>query len=572
MTSTVPAPARGATAAPAVPATPADAEWLTCGGCRVLLYRKRFDRLLGVCPECGWHSRLTVDERLRSLLDPDSVRPVTPAESVHDPLNFTDLVDYPGRLSRARESTGLADAVRVVRGRIQGHPVVVAVMDFRFLGGSLGVAAGEAVTAAAEAALADSCALLIVTASGGARMQEGALALMQMAKTGNALRALDEAGLLTITLVTDPTYGGVAASFATLTDVIIAEPGARMGFAGPRVIAQTIRQELPPGFQTAEFLLERGLVDGVRARGELPWVLGQLLAAAAPAPADWGGAAVDPVLRDPAALVRRPPAEVVRLARHLDRPTLTDHLTEWLDGFVELRGARDGAGDCRAVVGGLGVLDGLPVLVIGHQKGHRTEELVRHSFGMPSPAGYRKAARLMRLAAKLRVPIVTLVDTAGAHPGLAAEEQGQAVAIAESIALMGSLPVPVVTVITGEGGSGGALALAVADRVLLTENGTYSVISPEGCAAILWRSPERAADAAAALGVDAGSLLRLGVVDGVVPEPPGGAHLDPARASRLVRDAVVVALRELRTSDGPTLVARRRARFRRFGLTNDRRP
>jgi acyl-CoA carboxylase subunit beta len=540
-------------------------DWLACRRCRTLVYRKRFTRLHGVCPGCGWHGALTAAQRIDQLLDVGSAKPVDAPPTVHDPLAFVDQIPYAQRLRHSRDHTGLDDAVRVVRGAMRGHPLVVAAMDFRFLGGSLGTAAGEAITAAAETALAHELPLLLVTASGGARMQEGTLSLMQMAKTSNALSELDEAGLLTATLVTDPTFGGVAASFATLSDVIVAEPGARMGFAGRRVIEQTIRQRLPEGFQTAEFLLQHGLVDDVRPRAELVHTLSVLLEATAPARPDWGAGERDPVLRDPDLLPDRPVEQIVRLARHSDRPTTLDHLVHWVDGFVELHGDRAGA-DCPAIVGGVATMDGAPMVVIGHAKGHSTAELVRRNFGMPTPAGYRKALRLMRLAAKLRVPLVTLVDTPGAYPGLAAEEQGQAHVIAECLRTMGGLPVPVVSVITGEGGSGGALALAVADRVLICQNATYSVISPEGCAAILWKAPEAATTAAAALRVDARSLLRLGVVDGVIPEPDGGAHNDPAAASALVRGAVVSALRELRGVAGPALVRSRRARFRRFGV------
>ncbi|MBP2327259.1 acetyl-CoA carboxylase carboxyl transferase subunit beta [Kibdelosporangium banguiense] len=539
-------------------------DWLSCPKCSILIYRRRYDRLAMVCPECGAHGRLTASERLSQLLDPGSGKAIDPAPSVRDPLGFADLVRYTERLDKAVARTGLTDAVRVVRGTIQGRPVVVAAMDFQFLGGSMGCAEGEAITTAAEAALSDQVPLLLVTASGGARMQEGVLSLMQMAKTSNAMAALDDAGLLTITLVTDPTYGGVAASYATLSDVVIAEPGARMGFAGPRVIEQTIRRRLPEGFQTAEFLLGHGLVDSVRQRRELPHVLGVLLGAGTPPGADWGAGVPDRVVRSPGKVVPQPVERIVGLARHRDRPTTMDHIATWVSGFVELHGDRSG-GESLALVGGLADLDGLPVMVIGHQKGHTTEELVHRDFGMPSPAGYRKAARLLQLAAKLRIPVVTLVDTPGAHPGLEAEQQGQAHAIAECLRVMGGLPVPVISVITGEGGSGGALALAVADRVLLCENATYSVISPEGCAAILWRDQHATHAAAAALNLDGRSLLSLGVVDGLVPEPDGGAHVNPVLASEWVRDAVVCALRELRGQDAVRLVAARRQRFRRFG-------
>ena len=235
------------------------------------------------------------------------------------------------------------------------------------------------------------------------------------------------------------------------------------------------------------------------------------------------------------------------------------------DGFLELRGDRISA-DCPAIVGGLAVVDGFSVMLIGHQKGHTTRELAARNFGMSGPDGYRKAARLMRLAAKLGLAVVTLVDTPGAHPGQAAEEGGQASAIAENLRLMASLPVPVVAVITGEGGSGGALALGVADRVFAFSNAVYSVISPEGCAAILWKSAAAAPTAAVRLGMDARSLLGLGVVDGVIEEPAGGAHLDPVATSERLRQAVSYALAELIDQDPDLRRRERRRRLRNYGL------
>ncbi|WP_298181169.1 acetyl-CoA carboxylase, carboxyltransferase subunit beta [Saccharomonospora sp.] len=545
---------------------PEEEPWLRCPGCGGLLYRKRFVRLHRVCPDCGNHARLTARQRIEQLLDPDSAHEVPLPPTAVDPLRFTDSRPYPRRLAEARSSTGEDDAVVVVTGRIGGHPLVVAVMDFGFLGGSLGVAAGEAVTCAAELALRDSLPLLLVTASGGARMQEGVLSLMQMAKTAQAMAALDEAGLLTITLVTDPTYGGVAASFATLSDVLLAEPGARLGFAGPRVIKQTINQELPEGFQTAEFLRDRGLIDGVHPRAELRQVLTRLLDVTRPdahlsADAECGRRLL---VREPARLGKRSAWETVRLARAPERLTTLEHIRLWTSGFVELLGSRCGS-DSPALVGGVGLLSGQPVLLLGHQKGHDTHELVQRDFGMVTADGYRKVLRLLRLARKLRLPVVSLIDTPGAHPGLESEETGQAGAIAACIAELGALPVPVVSVITGEGGSGGALALAVSDRVLLSEHAVYSVISAEGCAAILWKTAEAAPKAAEALQLDAPSLLRHGIVDAVVPEPGDGAHTDPMEASTRLRDAVLTTLSELLPLPGPRLVRDRRARYRAYG-------
>ncbi|GAA2879395.1 hypothetical protein Acy02nite_77860 [Actinoplanes cyaneus] len=544
------------------------ADWVMCRGCRTLVYGKRFARDLGVCPECGRHAPVSAQERLRQLSDGGEFERLDFVARSEDPLGFVDTRPYPSRLASARARTGMEEAVLCARITIEGLPVIAAVMDFRFMGGSLGSAVGELITLAAETALAERTPLLIVSSSGGARMQEGALSLMQMAKTSAALAQLDEAGILTLSLIADPTFGGVAASFATLADVIVAEPGARLGFAGRRVIEQTIRQQLPPEFQTAEFLLERGFIDLIVARRRLRPELARLLRVGS-RPAGGRSGSGDPapdapVIRDPRDLPEADPWAQVARARKLDRPTTLDYASMICADFQELRGDRVG-GECAAVVGGTAWLDGRAVMLIGQQKGHTPAELMRRNFGMPSPAGYRKAARLMRLADKLGIPVVTLVDTPGAYPGADAEEQGQAVAIAESLRLMASLRVPVVSVVIGEGGSGGALGLALANRVLMFADSVYSVISPEGCAAIIWDDPSAAADAAAALRLNSRDLLRLGVVDGVIPEPEGGTGAAPLAAADRLRLAIGQSLRELDGLNGAELCADRRARFRQFG-------
>jgi acyl-CoA carboxylase subunit beta len=538
--------------------------WLTCTRCGDLIYAKRFAASLRVCLGCGVHTRVPAPERVGQVFDHGSVAELPAPPTVEDPLEFVDSRPYRERLRDAKASTGLDEAVHCVLGTVLGKPLVAAVMDFRFLGGSLGAAVGERIADAAGVALRERTPLLIVTASGGARMQEGGLALMQMAKTSRALADLDRAGVLTVTVVTDPTYGGVAASFTTLADVILAEPGAHLGFAGPRVIEQTIRQRLPDGFQTAEFLHKHGLIDAVVPRGALRHTLGRLLAATSERARGSAPGPTVELIRDPGRLPVRDAWETVCRARAMGRPTTLDYIAYLIDDFVELHGDRLAA-DCPAVVGGLGRLAGRPIVVIGHQKGRDTRERLARNFGMPTPDGYRKAARLMRLAAKLRLPVVTFVDTPGAHPGLEAEERGQAWAIAENLRLMSTLPVPIVTVITGEGGSGGALALAVADRVLALQDAMYSVISPEGCAAILWKAAEAAPQAARALRLDARELLRHGIVDAVLPEPPGGAQSDPAGAARMVRTAVSTTLAELDSHDVDGLLHARHRRFSRYG-------
>lgn len=356
----------------------------------------------------------------------------------------------------------------------------------------------------------------------------------------------------------------MAASFATSTDVIVVEPGARLGFAGPRVIAQTIGQTLPPGFQTAEFLLDNGIVDMIchrsALRDRLIRLVGMTTRSARPFTNDNAA-----VITDPAALTAVDPWDRVRNARRLGRPTTLDHLAGAFEEFLEVHGDRIGA-DCPAMVAGLARLDGVSVAVIGTQKGHTAAELNQRNYGMPTPSGYRKAMRVLRLAEKLGLPVITLVDTAGAYPGITAEREGQAVAIAESVKLLAGLEVPVVAVITGEGGSGGALALALADRVLVCENAVYSVISAEGCASILWQDASAAPRAARALRVDATALLELGIADAVVPEPEGGADADPAAATALLRRALRQTVHELRAWSTSDLLAHRHARFRAFGV------
>ncbi|MGF7239514.1 MAG: carboxyltransferase subunit alpha [Frankia sp.] len=554
------------------------APWSRCRSCEAFVYGKRLARNLAVCPECGHHGRLTGPQRIEQLLDAGSFVPLPAEPQLFDVLEFADTRPYRQRWEAARRETALDEAVLCGTARIEDRPLVAAVMDFRFLGGSLGSAVGELVTLSIELAIDERLPLLIVSTSGGARMQEGGLSLMQMAKTGIALECHRQHGLLSVSLVTDPTYGGVAASYATSTDVIIVESGSRMGFAGPRVIRETIRQDLPADFQGSSFLARRGQADIVSDRADLRAHLARLLAIGhggsdrvhdVPAQERDGKPAREratAVIRDPAHLVPRDPWETVKLARDPRRPTARDYIARSFDSFTELRGDRL-HGDCPAVVAGLAEIGGLGVAVVGTEKGHTTADLIAHSFGMPRPEGYRKAMRVMSLAARLGLPVVTLVDTPGAYPGPEAEERGQASAIAHAIQRMSTLPTPTVCVIIGEGGSGGALALAVADRVLVMENGVFSVISPEGCSAVLWSDARSAATAARALDPTAPALVRLGIVDGVVPEPPGGSQADHAAAAETLRAAVLEALHALRPLPTAELVRNRRARFRRFGRT-----
>jgi acyl-CoA carboxylase subunit beta len=545
--------------------TTQESQWTKCPSCDAFVYGRRLDHNLKVCPECDHHFRLPVRERLRQLLDPGSFEGIADELEPRDVLGFEDSKTYPARLEAAQLRSGSKEAALAGTATIDGMPLVVAAMDFSFMGGSMGGVTGEIITLAIERAADTRTPLLIVAASGGARMQEGCVSLMQLAKTSQALARLNEAGVLSICLLTDPTYGGVTASFAVLGDVLIAEPRAMVGFAGPSVIEQTIRQQLPAGFQTAEFLRDHGMLDLVERREDLRNVLRKLLRyQQGERPTSLPGGHGRPPVTDPDALEERPAWDVVMSARDAGRPTTLEYTGYIFDEFLELQGDRLYAEDA-AIVGGLARLGELSLVVIGHQKGHNTSELVARNFGMPNPEGYRKSLRLMELAAKFGFPVVTFIDTPGAYPGLGAEERGQAVAIAQSMMAMSRLPVPVVCIVTGEGGSGGALALGVGDRVLMLENSYYSVISPEGCSTILFSNAAAAPRAASALRVTAPDLLRLKVMDAVVPEPEGGAHTDAVTTAANVKEAIVACLDELLALDTDELLRGRYDRFRIFG-------
>lgn len=258
------------------------------------------------------------------------------------------------------------------------------------------------------------------------------------------------------------------------------------------------------------------------------------------------------------------PWQVARVARHESRPYTQDYLDMIAPDFQELHGDRMYADD-PAIVGGIGRIDGRAVMFIGHQKGRDTKERVRRNYGMPKPEGYRKAQRLMRMAEKFSLPVVTLIDTPGAYPGVGAEERGQSEAIAQSLYMMAGLKTPIICIVIGEGGSGGALAIGVGDKLLMLEYSIYSVISPEGCASILWKSAEKAEDAAEAMRITASSLNKFGLVDEVLPEPLGGAHRNPKAMAEVIRNALLSNLEELTQLSTDQLLEIRQQRLASFG-------
>ena len=486
-----------------------------CNKCGAAILTEEVKSAGYICPKCQGYFRVHAYERIRMTVDEDSFEEWEKDMEFVNPLEFKG---YEEKVKSLKEKTGLSEAVVTGKASIEGNPAVIAVCNGRFLMASMGQVVGEKITRAVERATKEQLPVIIFACSGGARMQEGIVSLMQMAKTAAALKRHSDAGLLYVSVLTDPTTGGVTASFAMLGDVILAEPKALIGFAGPRVIEQTIGEKLPKGFQRSEFLLEHGFIDRIVERKEMRTVLGNIL--------QMHHTAQNPVIQKPVQTVEKERQSVqekdawerVTISRKNDRPVGQDYIRTLFSDFLEFHGDRC-YGDDPAIIGGIARFAGIPVTVIAQVKGKSTKENVAHHFGMPSPEGYRKALRLMKQAEKFKRPILLFVDTPGAFCGIEAEERGQGEAIARNLFAMSSMKVPILSVVIGEGGSGGALALAVADEVWMLENAIYSVLSPEGFASILWKDSKRASEAAAVMKLTAADLKKLGVIEAVIAEP-----------------------------------------------------
>lgn len=511
-----------------------------CNACKATVFVEDVKENYYICPHCQNYFRVPALRRIEMIADADSFEEWDGNIRIKNPLGYKG---YRDKLAGIREKTGLNEAIVTGKARIQGIPVVLGVCDGRFLMASMGEAVGEKITRAVERATHEGLPVILFACSGGARMQEGIVSLMQMAKTSGALKRHSDAGLLYISVLTDPTTGGVTASFAMLGDIILAEPGALIGFAGPRVIEQTIGQKLPKGFQRSEFLLEHGFLDGIVKREEMRETLAKLLRLHL-SPGYRGDASE---IRDSSSCSRPGDAQVspgekavklpgleeifaedgpgkkmdawehVKLARDKERPTGKDYIAGLFPGFVELHGDRCFRDD-PAVIGGIASFHGCPVTVLAQEKGWGTKENIARNFGMVSPEGYRKSLRLLRQAEKFGRPVICLVDTPGAFCGLEAEERGQGEAIARNLYELSGLKTPVLSLVIGEGGSGGALAFAVADEVWMLEHAIYSILSPEGFASILWKDSKRAQEAAGVMKLTAAELKKLGIVERVIRE------------------------------------------------------
>ena len=520
-----------------------------------------------ICPKCHGYFRIPAYKRIELVTDAGSFEEwdakIDEGERPENPLDFRG---YTEKVEALRVKTGLDEAVITGKATICGYPVVIGVCDGRFMMASMGHAVGEKITRAVERATEERLPVVLFTCSGGARMQEGIISLMQMAKTSAALKRHSDAGFLYIPVLTDPTTGGVTASFAMLGDIILAEPGALIGFAGPRVIEQTIGQKLPEGFQRAEFLLEHGFVDRIVTRDEMKEVLGQILkmhTVTDEKKEDCPEKKKENRKNISAGKENVSDWERVLKSREKERPVGKDYIDRLFTDFVELHGDRYYKDD-PAVVGGIAYFHGKAVTVIAQCKGKTTKENLERNFAMPSPEGYRKALRLMKQAEKFQRPVICFVDTPGAFCGMEAEERGQGEAIARNLYEMSALKVSVLSIVIGEGGSGGALALAVADEVWMMENAVYSVLSPEGFASILWKDSKRASEAAGVMRLTAADLKELKVIEEIICEPEVYREDTMVPVLRELEEKMEHFLEQYGSLSEKQLTDRRYDRFRRM--------
>lgn len=557
-----------------------------CNACKAAVFADEVKQNHYICPHCGNYFHVPAYRRIKMVVDRKSFTEWDVHMEEQNPLQYKG---YEEKIRSLREKTGLDEAVVTGKCTIKGTPTALGVCDCRFMMSSMGEVVGEKITRVFERATKERLPVILYICSGGARMQEGLVSLMQMAKTSMAIRKHSDAGLLYVPVLTDPTTGGVTASFAMLGDIILAEPKALIGFAGPRVIEQTIGQKLPKGFQRAEFLLEHGFVDKIVEREEQRSVLADILKLHENKIPDYGQSdnsdmemkyksdnaeSTETAVGDKRESENTiwpefipsgnyTPWEHVQLARAKTRPTGKDYIEALFDDLMEFHGDRH-CGDDPAVIGGVAFFHGKPVTVLAQEKGEGTRENIARNFGMVSPEGYWKSLRLMQQAEKFHRPVICLVDTPGAFCGLEAEERGQGEAIAKNLYTLAGLTVPVLSIVIGEGGSGGALAFAVADEVWMLEHSVYSILSPEGFASILWKDSKKAKEAAAVMKLTAADLYQMGMIEHVIPEAEPVSRENINDAAAYLENGIEDFLGKYGKTEPEKLLEHRYERFRKM--------
>ena len=512
-----------------------------------------------VCPFCRFHYTVTARQRIELLADKGTFKEFYKYVSSVEPLSFSRRARYRKFLAQDQDRTGLTEAVVTGKCRIGDIEAMLIVLDFGFMGGTMGSVVGEKISMAFENAARKALPAVAVVSGGGTRIQEGVLSLMQMAKTVTAANRLRNEEVPFIVVLANPSTGQAYASFANLADVILAEPGSLIGLSPLRTLREVSKMPLPLDAHTAEAHVGHGLLDNVVDRENLQPRVAALLEILT---AHKRGSSNHKSLlkAEPQICAEVEPWEAVSAARNTERPQASAYFRSMLDPFIELRGDRLNSDD-RSIVAGLGFMEGQPVAVIGQQRRPLVEGERYHVF----PDGLRKAQRVIDLASRFKLPLVTLIDTQGADPGLEAEEQGIGNAIATTLSSMLTVPTPMVSVVIGEGGSEGALALGLSDRILIQQYAVYSPMSVNHTLGAAHHDHMLDREAAEALMLTAHDCVELGIADQVVGEPEGGAHVDPREASSSLKTAILANIVQLAKMSQGKLLKKRYRKFRRMG-------
>jgi acetyl-CoA carboxylase carboxyl transferase subunit beta len=515
-----------------------------------------------VCPFCRFHYTLSARQRIQLLADRKSFRETHKYLNSVAPITFSQRGSYRNLVSKDQNRTGLTEATVTGTCRIDGVRAMLVVLDFGFMGGSMGSVVGEKIALGLEEAARQELPLVAVVTGGGARIQEGVLSLMQMAKTVTAANRFKEKGLPFVVVLANPSTGQAYASFANLADVILAEPGSLIGLSPLRAIREMSATPLPLDAHTAESHLEHGLLDNVVDRESLKSrlaILLRLLTAEKLGKGEFKGPPRNrrPLGPDPEIW------EAVSVTRNGERPSATYYIRNTLTQFFELHGDRL-SGDDGSIVTGVGYLYDQPVAVVGQQRPYTLDGSKYHV----NPDGLRKAQRLIKLATRFRLPVISYIDTQGADPGLEAEEHGMGNAIATTLSLLLEAPVPIVAAIIGEGGNEGALSLGISDRIIMQHYAVFSPITFNRAPGGPFIDPELDREAAEALMLTARDCLELGIIDAIVPEPVEGAHNDPREGADVLKAETYRRMKEVSKASRSKLLGERYRKFRQMGETS----
>ncbi len=505
-----------------------------------------------ICSQCQFHYSMTAKQRIEALVDVNSFKETNTSLASADPLSFVSNSSYKEDIIKDQKRTGLTEALITGRCTISGFECTLIVLDFGFMGGSMGSVVGEKIALAFEDSAQKKLPVISIVTSGGSRIQEGTLSLMQMAKVTIASNKLNDNGIPYISILANPTTGQSYASFANLADIILAEPQAILGYNPIETMSKASNGEQINIAHTSESHLEHGMIDAIVSRKELKDILSTLLE----------------LFKQEFKITRIskskfieshqfdiPAWKSVELARHPERPKASDLMARILDNFIELHGDRSFSDD-PSIISGIGQLNGQTIAIIGQERSNEIRIM---------PEGFRKAQRTLLLAKKFKLPVVTLIDTPGVNLSFESEHRGIGNSIATTMSLMADLDVPTISIIIGEGGSAAALSLGISDRSLMLKNAIYSPISPEEASELIYQDESKIKETASSLKLTSLDCKKWGIVDSIINEPDEGAHINHHETARMIKRSIAHELSDLQNKSIRSIKRSRYKKFRNIG-------